>query len=113
MEILPPIKYRENMTFLEALRFLRSNPDGTISHPTMEDLDFLFFRDDGSLAFCDMQPNQEVEVITDLEEFSPENGWDSTWYYLPAYEFSFLKEGEEIWDEIRRVEPDPLALPKP
>lgn len=113
MEIFPKDEYREHMTFIEALNFMRSYPNGTIGHPAMEQVNFLFFRDDGSLAFCEFQPNQEVEVITDLTEFSLENGWESEWYYLPACEFSLLKEGEEIWDEIRRVEPALLALPKP
>lgn len=113
MEIIAEGVHRDNMSFEEGLRYLRSYTWGTLGHDAMERSDFLFFRDDGSLAFCDWSENQKIEIITDLREFSRDNDWDDRWYYLPAYEFSILTDGEEIWSEIRRVDPEPLSLPKP
>ena len=113
VEIISEGKPRDKMSFEEGLKYLRQYSGGTLGHRDMERLDFLFLRNDGSLAFCDWSENQKVEIITDLNEFSPDNDWDDQWCYLPASEFSILIDGEKIWEEIRAVDPAPLSLPTP
>lgn len=105
---------REGLTFEEGLSYLRSHQFGTLEHRDMENLDYLFIREDGQLAFfCNSKTT--VEICHDLSEFSPENDWEPSWTYLPGSEQSLLIDGVERFMAARTQEPINPAeiLPSP
>lgn len=106
---------RENMTFKDGLSYLRSYQDGTLHHPDMENLNYLFIRENGDLAYLDFR-KQEVEIVWDLNEFAEGNDWSPTWYYMPGSELTIIKDGIETLQKARIQEPvnpvDHLPVPK-
>ncbi|WP_315921025.1 hypothetical protein [Mesorhizobium sp. SP-1A] len=106
--------YRENMTFEDGLSYLRSYQDGTLHHPAMENLNYLFIRDDGELAYLDFA-KQEVEIIRDLAEFDEENEWPPDWYYLPVCEQALINDGLGTFERVKIQEPinPSVDLPSP
>lgn len=96
--------HRDNMAFEDGLSYLRSYQDGTLHHPDMENLNYLFIRDNGELAYLDFA-KQEVEIVRDLNEFAEGNDWSPTWYYMPAFELTIIKDGTETLERARTQEP--------
>lgn len=105
---------REDMSFEDGLSYLRSYQDGTLHHPDMENVNYLFIRDSGELAYLDFA-KQEVEIVRDLTEFAEANDWSPDWYYLPAYEQLVLNDGAETFERARTQEPinPEVNLPAP
>jgi hypothetical protein len=96
--------HRDEMSFEVGLSYLRSYQDGTLHHPDMEDLNYLFIRDKGEVAYLDFA-KQEVEIVRDLTEFSEANDWSPTWYYMPGFELSVVVDGTETFERAKTQDP--------
>lgn len=105
---------RENMTFKDGLSYLRSYQDGTLHHPDMENLNYLFIRENGDLAYLDFR-KQEVEIVWDLNEFAEGNDWSPIWYYMPGFELTAVVDGTETFERAKTQDPiNPMeTLPFP
>jgi hypothetical protein len=100
-------------SFREALDYLRRYSLGTIEHPDMNRLSFVYVRKDGHLAFADLVETRRGShystEVTDsllteeeLAEFEDETIWhQSNFVYMPSSEMGCRNDGTAWFDELR------------
>ncbi|TLX16935.1 hypothetical protein [Rhizobium sp. MHM7A] len=100
--------------FQEALDYLRDHPFGTIEHPDMDMLAFIYIKNDGSFAFVDVKhrtygKNLRTEKFIDsllsdddLKAFEDPKIWDqSKFVYLDGTEMACRIDGIAWFDDLR------------
>jgi len=101
-------------SFQEALAYLRAHPFGTIEHPDMDILAFLYIKNDGSFAFLDVEhqtygKNLRNENVIDsllsdddLKAFEDPEIWDqSKFIYMDGTEMACRIDGIAWFDGLR------------
>ncbi len=99
-------------SFKDALQYLRRYPYGTVHHEDMDNLAFIYLKNDGQLAFLGVEwegynvlsPVFKDELLTeqDMDYFSDPDSWaPDRFYYLPGYEMSYRNDGVAWFDSLR------------
>lgn len=100
-------------TFRDAIDYLQRYSLGTIEHPDMNLLSFIYVRKDGHLAFADVVETQNRGLwrteVTDavlspeeLAEFEDQTIWDqSRFVYMPSSEMGCRNNGHVWFNELR------------
>jgi hypothetical protein len=101
-------------SFKEGLDYLRDHPFGTLEHPDMDVLAFMYIKNDGSFAFVDVQQSAQgrglrTETLTDsllsqedLNAFTDPELWDQAKFvYIGGTEMACRIDGIAWFDELR------------
>jgi hypothetical protein len=101
-------------SFQEGLDYLRDHPFGTLEHPDMDILAFMYIKNDGSFAFIDVQhktrgTNLRTEKYCDsllsdddLKGFEDPDTWDQSKYvYMEGTEMACRIDGIAWFDDLR------------
>jgi hypothetical protein len=101
-------------SFKEGLDYLRYHPFGTLEHPDMDILAFMYIKNDGSFAFVDVQHSAQgkglrTEKFTDtllseedLNVFKDPELWDqSKFVYIGGTEMACRIDGIAWFDDLR------------
>lgn len=115
--------YKEFKSFREALDYLARYPYGTIEHPDMSELAFLYMKNNGQLAFLDADypykgELSRVPVFRDailpediLNAFNDPNVWDQKeFFYRPGSEMAQRLDGVDWFDGLRADFPGSTPL---
>ncbi len=101
-------------SFKEGLAYLRDHPFGTLEHPDMDILAFMYVKNDGNLAFVDVQhlghgkslrTEKYVDTLLsedELNAFADPETWDqSKFVYLQGTEMACRIDGIAWFDDLR------------
>lgn len=101
-------------SFKEGLEYLRAHPFGTLEHPDMDTLAFLYVKNDGTFAFLDVDHRKLGKTLRsenfidtvlsgdELSAFEDPEIWDQTKYvYLDGMEMACRIDGIAWFEELR------------
>lgn len=101
-------------SFQEGLDYLRDHPFGTLEHPDMDMLAFMYIKNDGSIAFVDVEHQTYGKTLRnekftdsllsddDLKAFADPEIWDqSKFVYLDGTEMACRIDGIAWFDGLR------------
>lgn len=101
-------------SFRDGLTYLRDHPFGTLEHPGMDLLAFLYIKNDGTFAFVDVHHSQhgkslrtEIYVDTvlsdeELKAFEEPETWEqSKFQYLQGSEMACRIDGIAWFNDLR------------
>jgi hypothetical protein len=100
-------------SFEKALDYLRQYPFGTVEHPDMDILAFLYLKDDGQPAFVDVEHKtvgvlrtedfiDSILTVDELAAFSDPEIWDqSKFVYMDGTEMACRIDGLQWFANLR------------
>lgn len=98
-------------SFQEAIAYLRDHPFGTVEHPGMDILAFMYIKNDGSFAFVDVKHRTSggsekfIDSLLsddDLKVFADPKEWDqSKFVYMDGTEMACRIDGIAWFDTLR------------
>jgi hypothetical protein len=101
-------------SFKEGLDYLRDHPFGTLEHPDMDILAFLYIKNDGSFAFVAVERSANGPALRtekfidsllsddDLKGFEDPETWEqSKWVYMDGTEMACRIDGIAWFDSLR------------